>query len=70
MRNKKTLRFAYWINAALKPEPAEWYAMYYVQCGEGVTQWDACKALGKGYLLDPNTPTLAQWKKQNKKVRA
>lgn len=62
---KKTLRFAYWIDANPFGQP-EWYALYFIQCGDGVTQIDACAALARGFLLDPETPTLKQWQSQNK----
>lgn len=65
--NKKTLRFAYWINAQIDGEPPEWCACYYLQVGEGVTQIDANKALARGYLLDPETPTLKTWKHEHEK---
>lgn len=68
--SKTTLSFAYWINA--QPDPKlteEWVACYYVATLTGDTQIDANTALARGFLLDPKTPLLSEWKSSHVKQR-
>lgn len=68
---KKTLKFAYWMNfSADTGGKFDWGACYYFtyKNPDGFkvkTQIGANEALAKGYLLDPKTPTLEQWLKND-----
>jgi hypothetical protein len=59
---KTTLPFAYWQDVNVEPDmPPEWVACFYLEIDTGTTQIDANTALTKGYLLDPQTPTIEIW---------